>query len=100
MAIIQIKFIKVNTNLIYMITYRCEVIAVYYRRIRELREDNDLLQKNLAALLQVTQEQYSNIENGKSDIKGEKLMKLCVLYNVSADYILGFTDEKKKLPKK
>ncbi|MBQ7934769.1 MAG: helix-turn-helix transcriptional regulator [Clostridia bacterium] len=66
-------------------------------RIRDLREDNDRSQKELADLLGVTQAQYSNIENQKSDITGEKIITLCELYNVSADYILGLIKEPKTL---
>lgn len=73
---------------------------MYYRRIKELREDTDRKQTELAKILNIGQQQYSNIENGISDIKGEKLIKLCILYNVTADYILGFTDEPKPQPKK
>lgn len=66
-------------------------------RIRDLREDRDRQQKELAALLNITQAQYSNLENQKSDITGEKLIALCKLYNVSADYILGLIDHPRPL---
>lgn len=64
-------------------------------RIRDLREDHDLTQATIAKLLNTTQQQYSKIELGSSDISGERLIVLAKFYNVSADYILGLTDNKK-----
>lgn len=64
-------------------------------RIRDLREDHDLTQATIAKLLNTTQQQYSKIELGISDISGERLIILAKFYNVSADYILGLTDNKK-----
>ena len=60
-------------------------------RIRDLREDRDLTQAQVAEVLHTTQQQYSKIETGKSDISGEKLIKLSKLYGVSTDYILGLS---------
>ena len=65
-----------------------------YKRIRELREDNDLLQKNLAEYLNCTQVAYSRYELGTRDIPTEVLIALSKFYNVSTDYILGLKDEK------
>lgn len=62
-------------------------------RIRELREDRDLSQKEIAQVIRTTQQQYSKIETGKADISGEKLILLAKFYRVSADYILGLTDD-------
>ena len=62
-------------------------------RIRELREDRDLSQAQIAKLLKTTQQQYSKIELGKSDISGEKLILLARFYKVSTDYILGLEKE-------
>ena len=61
-------------------------------RIRDLREDRDLTQGEIARVIQTTQQQYSKIETGRADISGEKLKRLAVFYNISADYILGLTD--------
>ncbi len=66
-------------------------------RIRALREDRDLSQETVAKIIKTTQQQYSKIETGKADISGEKLKLLALFYNVSADYILGLTDEPRKL---
>ncbi|MBR2406988.1 MAG: helix-turn-helix transcriptional regulator [Clostridia bacterium] len=61
-------------------------------RIRELREDRDLSQTEIAKILKTTQQQYSKIETGRSDISGEKLKLLAEFYQVSADYILGLPE--------
>ncbi|MBO5232486.1 MAG: helix-turn-helix transcriptional regulator [Clostridia bacterium] len=61
----------------------------YPCRLRELREDRDLHQKEIAELLQTTQQYYSQYENGKRKLPIEHLITLCKFYNVSADYILG-----------
>lgn len=65
-----------------------------YKRIRELREDNDLLQKNLAEYLNCSQVAYSRYELGTRDIPTEVLIALSKFYNVSTDYILGLKYEK------
>lgn len=66
-----------------------------YKRIRELREDSDLLQKDLADFLCCTQVCYSRYELGARDIPTEILIKLAKYYDISIDYILGITDEKR-----
>ncbi len=68
---------------------------MYLKRIKELREDNDLLQKQIAITLNITRQQYGLYENGNRDIPIEKLIKLANFYNVSVDYILERTNEKK-----
>ena len=67
-------------------------------RIKDLREDRDLNQAEIAAVIKTTQQQYSKIENGKSDISGEKLILLSEFYDVSVDYILGLTGNSKRMP--
>ncbi len=66
-----------------------------YRRVRELREDSDLLQKDLAEYLCCSQVCYSRYELGLRDIPTEVLIKLAKYYDISIDYILGITDEKR-----
>ena len=66
-----------------------------YQRIRDLREDRDLMQKDLAAYLKCTQVCYSNYETGKRDIPTDVLKALSLYYDTSVDYILGLTDEPK-----
>lgn len=65
-----------------------------YRRIRDLREDNDYKQSDIAKIINTTQQQYSKIENGLSEPTAEKLIKLALFYKVSIDYILGLTNER------
>lgn len=62
--------------------------TVYYKRLRELREDKDLSQRDLATILKMPQSQYNRYETGKRDIPTDILKALCLLYHVSADYIL------------
>ena len=71
----------------------------YTDRIRELREDNDKLQEDLSKVLNVSQQQYSRYETGTSQMSYEQLIKLAHYYNVSVDYILYNTDERKPYPK-
>lgn len=75
-------------------------MANYVKRIRDLREDKDYKQEHVAKILNTTQGYYSKYELGKRALPIEHLITLCKLYNVSADYILGFTDVPKPLPKK
>lgn len=71
-----------------------------YKRIRDLREDKDLKQKDLAAYLNCTQVSYSYYEIGKRDIPTEILIKLSRFYECSTDYLLGLTDVKDPYPSK
>ena len=71
-----------------------------YRRIRDMREDRDLLQKDLANYLQCTQVSYSHYELGKRDIPTDVLIKLAQFYQTSTDYLLELTDERKPYPSK
>lgn len=70
-----------------------------YRRLRELREDNDLKQKTVADYLNCTQSCYSLYELGKHDIPTQALSKLADFYHTSTDYLLGRTDERNPYPK-
>ena len=65
-----------------------------YHRIRDLREDNDLKQIDIANYLNCSQVCYSHYELGKRDIPTEVLIKLAHFYKTSTDYILGLTDNK------
>ena len=66
-----------------------------YKRLRELREDHDKSQREIAALLNMPQSQYWRYECGYRDIPSDILIKLADYYNVSTDYILGRTDKLK-----
>lgn len=65
---------------------------MYFRRLRDLREDNDLKQIQIADLLGIKQTVYSRYERGFQNIPLEHLLKLADYYGVSTDYILGRTD--------
>ena len=66
-----------------------------YKRIRDLREDSDLTQKQMAKELNCSQQVYSNYELGQRDIPTDILIKLSKFYDVSVDYILGLVDNPK-----
>jgi len=65
-----------------------------YRRIRELREDSDLTQKEMSIILNCSQRIYSNYECGDVDIPTDILIKLADYYQVSVDYLLGRTSRR------
>ena len=71
-----------------------------YSRIRNLREDMDLRQKDLAQYLSCSQVCYSHYEMGKRDVPTEVLIRLCRFYDTSVDYLLGLTDEIAPYPRK
>ncbi len=64
----------------------------YYPRLRDLREDHDFTQQNIADHLGMKQSQYSRYERGVRDIPTDILIQLASLYNTSTDYILGITN--------
>lgn len=68
-----------------------------FRRIRDLREDHDLTQKQMATILNCSQQVYSNYELGQRDIPTDILIKLSNYYNVSIDYILETSNNPKIL---
>lgn len=65
----------------------------YYPRIRELREDHDLTQKEVADFLDMKQPQYCRYERGLRDIPTDILIRLAGLYHTSTDYILGIAEK-------
>ncbi len=65
----------------------------YIKKIRDLREDNDLTQAQVAEYLGTSQTMYARYERGANELPIRHLMKLCDLYNVSSDYILGRTEK-------
>ncbi len=71
-----------------------------FERIRNLREDNDYKQRQLAEYLNVSQNTYSQYETGTISLSAETAIKLAQFYGTSVDYILGLTDEKKAYKKK
>ena len=83
------KYIKIE---------RCIAMKTISERIRELREDNDLYQKDIADILGTTQQVYSRYEKGINEIPIRHLITLARHYNVSLDYIVGETECKKRYP--
>ena len=67
----------------------------YRERLRSLREDHDYTQAYVGEILNKSQQGYNHIEAGRAELKIEDLAILCRLYQVSADYIIGLTDEQK-----
>lgn len=66
----------------------------YRTRMRNLREDNDLTQKEVGEIINKSQQGYSHIEDGRAELKIDDLIRLCKFYNVSADYFIGISDKK------
>jgi len=64
----------------------------YYQRLKDLREDNDLEQKDIANVLGISINQYGRYERGENDIRFEHIIKLAEYYKVSIDYIAGITN--------
>lgn len=65
----------------------------YFPRLRDLREDRDLSQAQIAAMLGMKQPQYSRYERGLRDVPTDVLIRLAKFYNTSTDYILGLTND-------
>ena len=61
----------------------------YRKRMRDLREDRDLTQVQVAKIINKSQQGYNHIETGRAELKIEDLIKLCDFYDVSADYFIG-----------
>lgn len=73
---------------------------MYYQRLRDLREDKDLSQKEIARILGTTQKQYSRWETGEYEIPFHYVIELAKYYEVTIDYIANLTNLPTKLPKK
>ena len=69
----------------------------YYLRLKDLREDHDLTQQDIADLLQTTREQISKYETGKQMMSIDRYIRLAKFYNVSIDYLAGVIDTPRKL---
>ena len=66
----------------------------YIKRMRDLREDHDKTQQDIADILGTSQTMYARYERGANELPIRHLLKLCEYYKVSADYLLGLTDQK------
>ena len=67
-------------------------MKTYMERMRELREDNNLTQYDIAKLLKTTQQTYSRYEQGINELPIRHLITLCRFYQVTSDYLLGLSD--------
>ena len=75
-------------------------LNVKFKRIKDLREDHDLLQKDVANILGISQQYYSEYENGKRTLTISHLITLAKYYNVSIDYLVDLSDDDKNKDKK
>lgn len=89
---IRLLWYHINTERLYFAEKLEQEMDNYYRRIRDLREDRDLTQQDIADYLEMKQSQYSRYERGIRDIPTDILIKLARYYKTSTDYILGLTD--------
>ena len=80
-----------------MILFFGGILVEFYQRLKDLREDHDLTQNDIAEVLQTTREQISKYETGKQMMGVDKYIKLAKYYNVSLDYLTGIVDTPKKL---
>ena len=71
-----------------------------FQRLKDLREDHDKLQKDIANILGISQQYYSEYEQGNRTIPTEHLIKLSLYYNTSMDYLVGLTNEPKPYTRK
>ena len=85
---------RLYVNNLFQVIVQCVWGDIMYRRIRDLREDHDLTQKQVAQLLGMSQTGYSKYETGENDIPTTVLIKLADFYKTSTDYLLGRTDKK------
>ena len=72
---------------------------MFHLRLRDLREDNDLTQKEVAAYLGIDQRTYSNYETEKRSMPMEQYRSLAILYKTSVDYLVGLTDSNEPYPR-
>lgn len=72
----------------------------FLERLRGLREDNDLTQAQVAAVLGTSQTMYARYERGANELPLRHLVSLCALYNVSADYLLGTAPDPRRRQKR
>ena len=70
----------------------------YRQRLRDVREDRDLSQAEVGKVLNKSQQGYSHIENGRSELKIDDLITLCRYYNLSADYLIGLSSKPLSCP--
>lgn len=84
---------KVNRFILMCNKINVEVRNIYIKRLKDIREDKDLTQKEIAECLKITQQQYSLYESGKRDLPIDLLVELSKYYKLSTDYILGLSNK-------
>lgn len=82
-----------------VLEYLKSEVRIMFKRIRDLREDKDLSQQQVADYLGCSQRVYSNYERGEVRIPPDILIELSVMHETSVDYLLELTDEKKPYPR-
>ena len=82
-----------------IVVFKKGLTMEYIRRIRELREDNDYTQRQIAEILNVGQRTYADYEYGKTRIPLESMIKLAKFYDVDMNYICGISNYKRSFPK-
>lgn len=85
---------QTNCCMIHITKRKVGMVMDYRKRLYDLRIDNDLRQEDVGRILEISGQAYGMYENGKRCLPIESLMVLCKFYNVSADYILGLSDNK------
>lgn len=83
-----------------ILLYHYFEVKVMYRRIRDLREDKDMTQVQVAKILNCSQRTYSNYERGDIEMSTRVLIELARFHDTSIDYLLELTDEKRPYPRK
>lgn len=96
--LLRITCFRLKVNTLKQVRYTDIEVVYMYQRIRNLREDRDLTQTQLARLLGMSQTGYSKYETGENDIPTNILIKLASIYDTSIDYMLGLTDVNKPYP--
>mgnify|MGYP003229791722 CR=1 FL=1 len=91
-------YLSIKQNVLSILFVSQAVRCRMYQRIRDLREDADLRQQDMAEYLQCTQVCYSYYESGKRDIPTDVLIRIARYYDVSVDYLLGLTDRREAYP--
>ena len=81
-----------------MLSVREDLIMDYMVRMRNLREDNDLTQQEVATMLGTSQTMYARYERGANEMPIRHLIRLAKYYDVSTDYLLGLTKDRRKFP--
>lgn len=91
---------RLKSILQFAVVYTVVEVIFMYPRLRDLREDADYSQKQMADVLHCSQQVYCNYELGQRDIPTTILIKLAEFHKTSIDYLLGLTDERNPYPRK